>query len=603
MNRTASLRPQQPSISELSVDVFSQGDHHWRVVSGHADLVKASSVDWFHLETCPTASLVKRNSQRDVWCVTIGDRKYFAKLYHPKGPMAVFKVFIRGATASREWAVAAYALQHGIAAVVPVATAWSHDRPATKPSLLVTEAVNSALPLSDHWGLIRHDRLLAQRLIEDLARLIARAHQCGFQHGDMHPGNILVSGAGRRGEAIFVDLHNVRIGRSVGMRQIVANLAQLNQWFRRNASLSQRRRFLHQYIAYRDQFAQASPLARNWRIEPKKLVVDLNIQAERHANKLWSKRDRRTYRSGKYFAKLRPAPGWRGNAVLQSKHPAPVDANSAPLFTRRQWEEWLRDPLAWVDPAKNQLVKDSHTATLCRASLPAQPKPIEVIVKRPLARNLWKKIVATLGPSRNRRAWRMANMLRNRDLPAAQPLAIIERFIGLTRVDSILFVEYVTDSVDLETFMTRTAAALDPHRRVAVKATLIETIVRLLKTFHERGFVHRDLKAPNLLVTWAPPYEGRPTLTLIDMDGIRHVRKASEGQQMRALVRLCSSLLSSPGCTCTDRLRFLKAYLTGPGQTAAKWKETWRTIHVQVCEKLHAKEDRRQWKLANYGRE
>jgi tRNA A-37 threonylcarbamoyl transferase component Bud32 len=602
MNRSASARLTKPPTSPAVIEVTLHNGLRWQVGEGHGDLIQPSGVDWFNLESCPNAERVKHNAQRDVWRVRIGEREYFAKLYHPAGPFAVAKVLMRGPTALREWAVGAYALSHGISAVVPVAAAWSQERMTAKPSLLVTEAVGSALPLSDHWASIRHDRLLAERLIEDLARLIARAHQCGFQHGDMHPGNILVRSSGRRGEALFVDLHNVCIGRSVGMRQIVANLAQLNQWFRRNASRTQRRRFLHQYIAYRDQFGQASPLARNWRIEPKKLVVDLNIQAERHANKLWAKRDRRTRRNGKYFARLRPATGWRGYGVLQSKHPAPVDASAAHVLTRREWNDWLRDPLSWVDATKNQLVKDSHTATICRASLPARPHSIDVIVKRPLARNFWKKLAATLGPSRNWRAWRMAHMLRNRDLPAAQPLAIVERYFGLTRTDSILFVEYVTDSVDLETFMTRNVGALDPRRQRAVKATLIESVVRLLKTFHERGFVHRDLKAPNLLVNWTAPYDGRPNLTLIDMDGIRHVWRPTEGQQMRALVRLCSSLLSSPGCTCTDRLRFLKGYLTGPGQTAAKWKDIWRQIHVQVCEKLYAKEDRRKWKLAHYGR-
>ena len=111
------------------------------------------------------------------------------------------------------------------------------------------------------------------------------------------------------------------------------------------------------------------------------------------------------------------------------------------------------------------------------------------------------------------------------------------------------------------------------------------------------------MKAPNLMVRWAPPYRGSPTLVFIDMDGIKHVRRVREAQRLRAIVRLCASLVGSPACTASDRLRFLRSYLTGPGRSPADWKLHWRRIHEAVCSKLQDKELRRQWKLAHYGRE
>jgi len=111
------------------------------------------------------------------------------------------------------------------------------------------------------------------------------------------------------------------------------------------------------------------------------------------------------------------------------------------------------------------------------------------------------------------------------------------------------------------------------------------------------------MKAPNLMVTWPAPHEGRPRLTFIDMDGIRYVRRASERHRLRAIVRLCASLLGSPACTSSDRLRFLQRYLMGPGRSTAQWKQYWRAIYREVCSKLDEKEARRLWKLAHYGRE
>lgn len=596
----------QPSLVIKPFRVLHQGngEHEWWTSPDHAWLAQANSVDWFNLHREPAATEVKRNSQRDVYHIRCGDSEYFAKLYHPNGLAARAKLIFRGPTALREWRVGLYAAEHAVAAALPVAAAWSRSRLHGGPSLLITRAIAGVQPLNEYWLGARDDHHAANLLIEEVARLIARAHQCGFQHRDMHPGNILVRQSAGRSEAFFVDLHDVRVGSAVSLRDVVANLAQLNQWFRRHATRTQRRRFLAHYMAYRDRYAQAGPLARNWRIDPPKLIADLAAQAERHANRLWAKRDRRAHRDGRYFARIKPAPGWRGYALLRSKHPAPSASAATLTYTRRHWEQWLHSPLDWVDPARQGLLKDSHTATICKALLATSPLPVAVIVKRPLARSLWKRLEQMVGTSRNRKAWNTANMLLNRALPAAQPLAVVERYwLGLLRLDSLGITDYVPASADLETFLTRDVAALAPREQRRVKDRLIESLAGLIHAFHERGFVHRDLKAGNLLVSWHPPYEGKPLLTFIDMDGVKRVRRPGRQRQTRALMRLCASLLGSPACTRTDLLRFLRRYLTGPGRTPALWKDQWRAIQSQVNSKLFNKNARRQWKLARYGRE
>lgn len=604
MSRTVAMRSLLEGAAPSSIVSFSDGAYQWRITRHHADAIRNAGIDWLDLSRCPQAEIVKSNSRRDVYRVRCGARDYFAKLYHPNDWFIRLKAFLRGATALHEWNVGLYAAAHGIAAVLPVATAVTGPRGAGGPGLLITEAVDDVRPLNDFWLSIQHDRHLSRLLVESLARLIARAHQCGFQHGDMHPGNILVRRVGQTGEALFVDLHDVHIARAVSLRQSIANLAQLNQWFRRHASLSMRWRFLQQYIEYRDRYAQASPFSRNHRIDPRELVIRLGARAERHANQLWSKRDRRTRRNSRYFARVKPAPGWSGHVLLESKHPTPTAHAASREYTRKQWESWLGAPLDWVDPAKVELLKDSHTATVCRATLPTEPQPVQAIVKRPLARNLWKRIEHAFGSSRNMRSWRIANMMLNRDLPVAQPLAVIERRVcGVVRVDSLGFTDFVPDSIDLEAFLARDVAPLPAQVQRRVKDRLIESLVHLLRLFHDRGFAHRDLKAPNLLVSWRPPFDGKPQLTFIDMDGISHVRRPSERQKTRAFVRLAVSLMNSPVCTRTDRLRFLMRLMSGIGRSPAGWKDDWRAMDLLVSSKQRDKEARRQWKLAHYGRE
>jgi tRNA A-37 threonylcarbamoyl transferase component Bud32 len=596
----------QPSLAIKPPRVLhnGNGEYQWWTSPDHAALAQMATVDWFRLDRESAATEVKRNSQREVYRVRCGDTDYFAKVYHPVGWATRVKLIFRGPTALREWRVGQYAAQHSIAAVLPVAAAWSKARSRSGPSVLITEALSGVEPLNDHWLRIRNDRLAADSLAEEVARLIARAHQCGFQHRDMHPGNILVRQDGRKSEAFFVDLHDVRVGSPVSLREAVANLAQLNQWFRRHATRTQRRRFLTHYMTYRDRYAQASPFARNWRLDPPKLIADLTAQADRHANRLWAKRDRRADRDGRYFARIRPAPGWRGHVLLQSKHPTASAVAATLTYTRRQWKEWLRDPLDWVNPRKHRLLKDSHTATVCEAMLPTRPRPFPVIVKRPLARTWWKRLEQLFGRSRNQTSWRTANMLLNRALPAAQPLAVVERYwLGLLRLDSLSITDFVPASADLETFLTRDVAALDHREQRRVKDALIEALVGLLRAFHERGFVHRDMKAGNLLVTWPAPHVGKPVLTFVDMDGIRHVRRPGTQRRLRAIARLRASLIQSPACTRTDVLRFLLRHLTAPGHPPARWKDEWKALQDRVELKLSSKDARRRWKVAHYGRE
>ncbi len=602
MKQAVSVHPVREDDEPSPVVEFESGGRQWRVFREHVRLLESSGIDWFRLADCDHATLVKRNSQRDVWRVVWDGREYFAKLYHPNGLVTQAKLLVRGAAARREWNVARYAAAHSVAAVVPVATAWMGARGSRGAALLITEAVVGAVPLNEYWLAVRHDRQAAGALTDALADLIARAHQCGFQHDDMHPGNILIRQNGRLREVFFVDLHKVAIGRHVALHCVVVNLAQLNQWFRRHATRTQLRRFLARYLACRDKYAQSSPLARNLSVEPAVLLARLLREAECHARRLWAKRDRRIFRNGRYFTRIRPAPGWRGHALLCSKHPAPTACVARLTFTKQQWRDWLAEPLSWVDPTKHELMKDSHTATVCKAAMPTEAG-LAVIVKRPLARNFWKKLGQIFGRSRNLRSWRISNMLLNRNLPAAQPLAVVERTIaGVVRLDSISLTDYVPSSADLETFLTRDVAALDVRTQHRVKDRLIDAVVRLVKAFHDRGFVHRDFKAPNLLVNWEPPYKGEPKLTLIDMDGISHAPRASERRRIRAIVRLCASLLGSPACTDSDRLRFLMRLMLRPGRSAAGWKDQWRMIETQVFEKMRDKHARRQWKLERYGR-
>ena len=544
---------------------------------------------------------VKGNAARDVWRITLQGRDLFLKYFaaHTLRDRMKQRVGLLGCNA--EWRCGSYLLETGVDAVRPLGFAEGVSHAGRRCALLVTEAITPATPLSRHWELLQTDDDLSRRrrdvahLAQVLGELVARAHQSGFEHLDLHPDNILIQAvAPRRYRAHFVDLQSARSGKPVPQSAAVRNLAQLNQWFRRHSSVGDRLRFLRAYYRWSLEYETLSPHARALSADFRGLVRVLNAAAQRHARHLWNARDRRSQRDGRYFTQLRLQDGWRGVAYLRTKRVAAHSPASTRTFSAAWWRQQLRKPLEWLSSA--HIVKDSHTGVVARADLPHAEGPIPVIIKRPRTRGLLRTLRQILAGSRTRRAWRIGNALLNRDLPAARPLALLERIRFGVPLDSVLVTEFVGNALDLRAYLLRDAG-LPPRERRRRLLSLTAALVTHLRRFFERGFVHRDCKAENLLVCDGLP----PRLVWVDMDGIRR-RPAQRRDVVRALARLVVSLDGAPLTRC-DFLRVLRGYTARFGAPPDEWRGWWREIVAAAERKRARKSERRRWKLTHYGRE
>ena len=550
---------------------------------------------------------IKENARREVWRARIGPSVYYLKYYARQGWTARLRELFRRGGCEAEWRGGVYALRAGIAAVGPAGYTAGLRRNGRTFALLVTEAVARAYPLDEFWQQIQADDDVRRRrrdtaqVVELLGELIARAHQGGFEHLDMHAANILIQPvAAGRYRALFVDLQSARLGVPIRDRAVVRNLAQLNQWFRRHSSLSQRLRFLRAYLRWRHEYETTSAYGRPLNLSFRQLVRALARAADRHAGHLWAQRDRRACREGRYFARLRLPGGWHGLVTVQCKHPSEDSPASHLLLDRRWWVTQLTNPLRWFAPTDGHPCKNSHSAFVCRALLPHHDGHLPAIVKRPLPRNGWRRLVQMLPPSRSMRGWRLGHALLNRNLAAARPLAILERRLGPLVLDHLLITEAIPGAVDLESHLRSEIAVRPPAAWARHKAELSELLVRHLRRLEERGFTHRDCKASNILVRALP----QPRLFWIDMDGLRATLPGRAARQhLRPLVRLHASLLRVPGLTRTDRVRFLRSYCARWGTGPDEWRTLWRVLEPLVGRKIRANEARRRWKLAHYGRE
>lgn len=600
---------QAPPPTWQSVKVYVNGITWWVRPGWEWVVYGPKAPNWLHLVAEPHAEPVKRNIARQVWRVAVNGEEFFAKLYRETGLGGKIRALFRGPGCSLEWRATAHAVRHDIATVEPIAYGSIGLRGLGGPGILITHALPEAVPLHTYWeqsvapagAAVRRRR--ANAIIEATADAIARAHQYGFHHRDLHSGNLLVSpSTSDKPRVVFVDLHNVRVGQRVSDRQALRNLAQLNQWFRRRATRTDRLRFLRHYVGHRNELSRRAGSGSSIELEFKDLVRALDRTANDHARALWAKRDRVALRDGKYFCRIKAKRGWRGHAFLVAKHVDVHSRASQMRFKRAQWEKWLSDPQSLLRGDRGDVIKDSHTAYVCRTQLPTDEGPLEVICKRHRPRTWLKRIHHMLRDSRNLRAWKRGYQLINRDLSTARPLAVMERrFLGLL-IDSISVSEAIPQAKDLDSFLRRSLYRLDDSTKRRVKDQLIEAGVRLIKSLQEKGFSHRDFKAPNLLVQWDSSLERPPRLTLVDLDGLALRSSLTRRDLLRPLMRLNVSLDDLPQVTRTDRLRFLKAYMVGPGRSDADWKSLWVELREMSEKKRRHREKRRQAKLKRYGR-
>jgi tRNA A-37 threonylcarbamoyl transferase component Bud32 len=97
----------------------------------------------------------------------------------------------------------------------------------------------------------------------------------------------------------------------------------------------------------------------------------------------------------------------------------------------------------------------------------------------------------------------------------------------------------------------------------------------LLGRMHGWDVAHRDLKAANLLIV---DRDAGLDAYLIDLDGVRLLKRISPRRCARNIARLAASMEAHPWITRTDRLRFLRVYLREATIEATDWKSFWREV-------------------------
>ncbi|HEY2910222.1 MAG TPA: lipopolysaccharide kinase InaA family protein [Gemmataceae bacterium] len=480
------------------------------------------------------AEIVKTGPHRTVYWVRLPGGTLFVKHCRINGFRAWAREVLRPPKARLEFENLQAAQKCGVAAAVPLAWGCGDSRWPGE-SFLITRALENAVPFVE-WLACRNPDTTRK-----LGEFFAKLHDAGIAHPDPHPGNLLVQTMrGALGSAdstsrltdnrtspltfSLIDLHAVRIGRPLSWAASRANLVVFNRWFQLRASRTERLRFWQGYRKTRTTLPPAN--AKRLAAEARELERATTASNRR----FWAGRIARCLGNNRYFQRIRHV-RFRGHAV----------SDLAPELLR----ELLNDPDAFFKPAN--LLKDSRTSTV--AEIPVR----SLILKRVNVRRWWEPVKNLLRASAVLRSWINGHALRDRLLPTPRPLAAWHRYrFGLPTEGYLL---------------TEKVGAAEP---LTCRAAL--PLARLLRTMHDRGVAHRDLKASNLLLA-----SGREP-TFIDLVGVRVGYSVRFHERCKELARLNASFLADPAVTRSARLRFLQTYLASGECRLGNWKAWWRSV-------------------------
>jgi tRNA A-37 threonylcarbamoyl transferase component Bud32 len=518
------------------------------------------------------AVIVKHAPHRTVYRVVLPGHDIYVKHYRGNRREWLRSLF-RPSKGRAEHDITRETARRGVPTLQALAFGETVSRRAVPESYLITRTLPDAIPLVDyleerlpalpepHRACTRH------ALAQALGVFLARKHRAGLRHDDLHPGNLLIRAPGPGPiELYLIDLHAVHLGKPVAWPASRENLVILNRWFFLRCTRADRRRAWSAYCAERRDLAlQERPRARE-------------VETVTHASFVAFARvlDRRCLGGNRHYRTV-SAEGARGYAV------ADLDDN-----TLRQV---IRDADALIERAGARTLKKSASSAVIEMDLPVGGTVRPVICKR-FDVTAWSDFpVGLVRPTPALRTWVLGHGLRLRGLPTPRPLAMWQRMrLGMPAEGYLLF-EKVPQALDLRTAFL-SLERLGPAQRQARLRHLIAETASVVRHMHERNVSHRDLKAPNLLVSpaeWALGYRGlRETGTfapsggervwLIDLVGTRRHGKLGRERRVKNLARLNSSFALLAGLSRSDRLRFLRDYLGWGLFGREGWKLWWNEI-------------------------
>jgi tRNA A-37 threonylcarbamoyl transferase component Bud32 len=576
------------------------GSFSWAIAPRYRDILLGPDglrlAEWLQ---AGQAHIVKNGPHRIVYRVELPELCFYVKRNLVTDRLCWARQLIRRSKARTEHERASGVAARGLPTYQPLAFGEERALFGSGESILITRSLDQTQELHmfavnrlAHMPTDRQAKI-RQRLAVELGKLVARMHDAGICHDDLHPANILVRLEKDDRLALYlIDLGAVRLGRPLSWKQSQQNLVILNRWFVLRASRSDRYRFWKTYCRQRRRSEIGSPLASCHALD---LADDLERQTLASNLKFWQRRDKRCLKNNHYYQRV-DSPRVTGHAVMD------LDASIIAALEA--------DPDAPFSRPGAIFLKNSPSSKVIEMDVTVAGRPRTLVYKRFSVTSWSQPLAALFRPAAALRSWMQGQGFRERGLPTARPLAVLfRRRLGLRR-EGYLLTEKIDNAQDLHRFLAslhQRPAADQP----AILRRQIGQVATVIRELHRRRLSHRDLKAANILVSrdsssFFSPFSdkawttGTPSLLpifassvwLIDLVGVRRYRWLSRRRKIQNLARLNASFQDKDSLTRSDRLRFLRTYLRWNLHGKGDWKRWWQAIARATEDKISRNQKR-----------
>ena len=506
-------------------------------------------------------TLVKENRVRSVISMPesgINANGIYIKYFKRGGFKEYIKHLFVPTKARTEWEVGNALRSNDIKTALPLAISEGK-----RGLLMVTETVTNSEELMEFFtanyvSFLSEGKEFEKRmLLNKLAVFIRDIHEKGFCHYDLHAGNILIKFNKEQNvtgyDLYLMDLHRVKIFKSVSTNKRIFNLAQIFNSLSSIMTMSDKFDFIRSYGD--SAFGNVT--------DEKELVRQIDEQSSKIRNIHYRSRRKRCLKESSVFSRRMIAnmkmffrKGYDTDSLheLIEKHNSALTNNDSAVIIKRDSKTALTRHAFKDKTVQNVVVKQYRVGCFgC------------------LLKNLFRG-------SAGRKAWVAGNGLRVYGLNTPLPLALLEKKRSGITTGSYLIMEEVKDSLEMDRYILKN---LDNRKDIKKKKALISNIANTLGEMHNHNIFHHDLKTCNIMVK----ENGKSfDFTFLDFDKVSFNEEITVRKRVKNLVQIN---LSTPRLfTLADRLRFLNEYLDLCGITNEKKNIMREVASLSKTEKI-----------------
>lgn len=492
-----------------------------------------------------------------------GKGSFFVKHIKIKGWDTTLKYFFLPRKILTEWRIMNQLIGLDIPIPYPVALGINRKFGFLKEAFLITQSLGEMIDLHRFYKENIKNNLEKETFIKALITYLRFLHHKGVLHHDIHLENIIVPR--ERVHPLFfflVDLYKTRIKRNPSEKEKMLNLALLI-FYISEANLfgpNDQEKFIRLYYS-EDDFSEAKL---NF------ITKKIFFQIKKLRNQRFLSWGRKSFRTGKFFNIIKG----KGKFLIYRWE---FDPKLIPDILKEH-EEITTSIRGIIHPRHDQLppaiLKTSRKAIVTKINIKGQT----FIVKEGRNDALRASFRFWVARLRNRRSWANSNKLDLKSIPTPRGLALLEEKRLGVWMRSFLIMEYVEGAIPLRYYVQIFKNPSDPEV-FQKKRAFISFMANFIRTLHQKGIYHGDLKSDNFLIK--EKGENGWECLIVDTDRVYFGNRVSFPHLIKNFAQLNATIAQclSP----SNRIKFFKDYSEKNKWTRKQRKTIYRRI-LKICQ-------------------